>query len=80
MPVHRNLAVEAQIRAKARMVSADERSFGVLSAGEKIAVALVLDRHDMVHSWGTILEAVERLGDDWLRAALQVQRDGWGGE
>jgi hypothetical protein len=71
-------AVEAQIRAKVQMVVHDEQSFGVLSTGERIAVALVLDRHDLLHeTWGSMLEAVNRLGMDWTRAALRVQRNGW---
>jgi hypothetical protein len=69
---------EAQIRAKVRAVVADERQFGVLSTGERIAVALVLDRYDLLQrAWGTIAEAIHRLGDEWTRAALRVQRNGW---
>jgi hypothetical protein len=37
-------AAEAHIRAKVRMVVTDEQSFGILSTGERIAVAMVLDR------------------------------------
>jgi hypothetical protein len=59
------------------MVTADERSFGVLSSGERIAVALVLERYDLLSFWGSMLESVERLGIEWTRAALRVQRDGW---
>lgn len=66
-----------QIRRKVQMVVADEASFGVLSTGEKIAVALVLDRYDLVKWWGTMLEAAHRLGPVWLDAALEVQRNGW---
>lgn len=67
-----------QIREKVRMVVADEKQFGVLSTGERIAVALVLDRHDLLlRAWGTIAEAIHRLGLDWTRAALYVQRMGW---
>jgi hypothetical protein len=62
------------------MVVADESLFGVLSTGERIVVALVLDRPDLVRWWGTMLEAVHRLGPDWTRAALRVQRDGWDSE
>lgn len=68
---------EEHIRAKVRMVTANERSFGVLSTGEHIAVALVLDRYDLLDFWGSMLEAVERLGIEWTQAALRVQRDGW---
>lgn len=69
---------EAQIRAKVRMVVADQNAFRVLSTGERIAVALVLDRYDLLDQvWGTMLEAVYRLGDEWTEAALRVQRNGW---
>lgn len=68
---------EAHIREKVGMVAADESLFGVLSTGERIAVALVLDRPDLLKFWGTMLEAVDRLGPDWTRAALRVQRNGW---
>ena len=71
---------EAQIRSKVKMVAANEKLFGVLSAGEKIAVALVLDRYDLLQqAWGSMAEAVERLGPEWTRAALRVQRNGWEG-
>jgi hypothetical protein len=70
-------AVDAQIRAKVRMVLTNEGAFGVLSTGERIAVALVLDRYDLLGStWGTMLEAVDRLGPQWTEAALRVQRQG----
>ena len=69
---------DAQIRAKVRMMLADEKSFDTLSTGERIAVAMVLDRYDLLdHAWGTMLEAVHRLGRDWTEAALRVQRQGW---
>jgi hypothetical protein len=67
---------EAQIRAKVQMVVDDETRFGVLSSGEKIAVALVLDRYDLLrNAWGTMAEAVHRLGPEWTYAALLVQRE-----
>lgn len=64
---------EARIHAMVRMVIADPPTIGVLSTG--IAVALVLDSVDLLEFWGTILECVERLGPEWTRAALQVQRN-----
>jgi len=39
---------EGCIRAKVRMIVADEALFGVLSSGERIAVAVVLDRYDLL--------------------------------
>lgn len=75
-----SMAAVDQIRHKVQTVEDDESYFGVLSTGEKIAVALVLDRYDLVKSYGTMLQAVDRLGQDWLEAALYVQRNGWKGE
>lgn len=71
-------AATRQIRGKVRMFLADETRFGVLSTGERIAVAVVLDRYDLIQrAWGTIAEAVYRLGPLWTEAALRVQRHGW---
>jgi hypothetical protein len=68
-----------RIASMVRMVEADERRIGVLSTGEQIAVALVLDRKDLLANTGypRMLEAVDRLGESWFYAALQVQREGW---
>ena len=69
---------DAQIRNKVRMVLAEEANFDLLSCGERIAVALVLDRYDLLQrAWGTIAESVHRLGQEWTEAALRVQRNGW---
>lgn len=69
---------EAHICAKVRMVADDEALFGVLSTGERIAVALVLDRYDLLQrAWGSIAESIRRLGPEWTEAALRVQRNGW---
>jgi hypothetical protein len=60
------------------MVVADEDNFGVLSTGEQIAVALVLERYDLLQrAWGTMLGSIDRLGPEWTKAALRVQRLGW---
>jgi len=77
--IHDNACTtEARIRAKVRMIIADEALFGVLSSGERIAVALVLDRYDLLQrAWGTIAESIHRLGPEWTEAALRVQRNGW---
>lgn len=62
----------------ARMVEAvrrDEAHIGILSTGESIAVAMVLDRKDLFPNGGySMLEAVNRLGPEWTQAALLVQR------
>lgn len=71
-------AATRQIRVKVRLFLADETRFGVLSTGERIAVAVVLDRYDLLQrAWGTIAEAIDRLGPLWTEAALRVQRHGW---
>ena len=71
-------AAESQIRGKVRMVAHDVLSFGTLSTGERIAVALVLDRYVLLQdAWGSMLEAVHRLGPEWTEAALRIQRHGW---
>jgi hypothetical protein len=71
-------AATTQIRAKVKMVAADETTFGVLSTGERIAVALVLERYDLLQrAWGPVLESVDRLGPVWTAAALRVRRHGW---
>ncbi|MHB1545017.1 MAG: hypothetical protein ACYCV6_00925 [Steroidobacteraceae bacterium] len=72
---------ERQIRQKVIMVVADETRFGTLSTGERIAVALVLERYDLLQrAWGRMLESVHRLGPLWTEAALRVQRHGWQGD
>jgi hypothetical protein len=71
-------AAAEQIRVKVKMVVADEATFGVLSTGERIAVALVLERYDLLQqAWGHALESVDRLGPLWTEAALRVHRHGW---
>ena len=71
-------AAAEQIRAKVKMVAEDEATFGVLSTGERIAVALVLERYDLLQqAWGHVLDSVDRLGPLWTEAALRVHRHGW---
>lgn len=50
---------------------------GVLSTGEKCAVALLCNDAGMLPHDYTFLDAVDRLGADWLVACLQANRDGW---
>jgi hypothetical protein len=68
--------VERRIAAMVAAVARDERELSVFSTGERIAIAFVLDRPDLFpHGGYTMLEAVERLGPEWTKAALQVQRN-----
>ena len=63
------------ILAQARAVAHNENHIAALSIDERIAVALVLDRPDLLEG-GTLLESIERLGPELTRAALDVQRAG----
>jgi hypothetical protein len=50
-------------------------AWGVQSTGEKVAVALVLNRADWLIQIGyTIPEAIERSGAEWVAAIPQVAR------
>lgn len=68
----------AHLIGKAR--DAASAGIGGLSTGEKLAVALILDRPDWLAALNcTIAEAIERVGPDWLRlipaAARQLNRE-----
>jgi hypothetical protein len=66
-----------RIASMTRNVAADPDRIGVLSFSEQIAVALVLDRVDLLRtSSGTILQAVARLGAEWTLAAYYAQQQG----
>jgi hypothetical protein len=53
----------------------DMSSFGVRSTGEMIAIALVLNRPDLLpRGYTHVLHAADRLGDDWLKASIEVAR------
>lgn len=67
-----------QILDKSRQ--ARDGGFGVLSKGEMIAAALVLNRADWLTEMNyTMAEAIERLGGEWLArvpgAARTMQRE-----
>lgn len=69
--------IAADITRRAMAVQADEDRLWAWSTGEKLAVALVLDRADLlakINGGYSMLEAIERLGPDWSRAALAAQR------
>lgn len=73
----RRVDIARSLRAKCRAVQADESIIGVYSTGERCAVALILDRPDLLCRGDTMLYAADRVGIDWLPICLQVQRDGW---
>jgi hypothetical protein len=77
-PFFAPMDTEAQLRTKVRRVHADGETFAELSCSEQIAVALILDRLDLLErTYGTMLESIDRLGPEWTEAALRVQRRGW---
>jgi hypothetical protein len=60
----------------AQRVQKDDAAIGVLSTGERLAVALVLNRKHYLDEFKyTMLEAANRVGPEWLEAAIKVQRD-----
>ena len=50
-------------------------AWAVQSTGEKIAVALVLNRADWLEEYGyTIAEAIERTGQEWVAMIPRIAR------
>jgi hypothetical protein len=50
-------------------------AWAVQSTGEKIAVALVLNRADWLEEYGyTIAEAIERTGQEWVAMIPRIVR------
>lgn len=61
------------IITKAR--DAKNGGFGVLSTGEKLAAALVLNRPDWLAEMNyTLAEAIERVGAEWLSLIPEAAR------
>lgn len=62
-----------QIIDKSR--AARDGRFSVLSTGEKLAAALVLNRPDLLARVDyTMAEAIERVGQDWLQRIPEAAR------
>ena len=62
-----------QILDKSR--AARDGHFGVLSTGEKLAAALVLNQHDWLAKMDyTMAEAIERVGGQWLARIPEAAR------
>lgn len=62
-----------QLVAKAR--DASHGGFGLLSTGEKLATALVLNRADWLSAMGyTMADAIRRIEGDWLAAVPVAAR------
>lgn len=65
--------IAVDLMQRVEVVERDEGAIGVMSTGERLAVALVLDRRHLLEGY-TILEAIDRLGEEWTRAAIYAQR------
>jgi hypothetical protein len=69
-------SIDNSLKGKARMVLADERAIDRLPPGERVIVALILDRADLLPRDYTMLDAFDHLGSELARAAVLVQRAG----
>lgn len=59
-----------------KCMDAKAGGFDVLSTGEKVAAALVLNRPDWLAQMGyTLAEAIDRVGPDWLALIPAVARE-----
>lgn len=68
----------SRLRGMCRAVDKDPSMIGVFSTGEQIAVALVLDKKELLpDQYPDMLGAVDRLGPAWLAVCIEVQRAGW---
>lgn len=68
-----NTALGQRIARLSERVESDPNAFGVLSTGERIAVAFVLNRPDLLKQDGwTMLKALDRLGPEWTAAAFSA--------
>ncbi|WP_049759864.1 hypothetical protein [Pelobacter propionicus] len=57
------------------MIEADESNVAMLSSGEQIAAALLFNRMDWLpDDYKHPLDAIDRLGDDWLHKVMDYHR------
>ncbi|MDW3682993.1 hypothetical protein RA280_14795 [Cupriavidus sp. CV2] len=60
----------------AKVRHARDGGYDVLSTGEKLVAALVLNRFDWLQATGyTMAQAVERVGAEWVSMLSQAERD-----
>ncbi len=77
MNVDRFFTLRARLVDLVRGVEADPASLGVLSTGEACAVALLLDRLDLLDGDSHPLDVLDRLGPEWENAVRDLHRSGW---
>lgn len=71
------MSTRERLEEMARMVEKRPASIGVLSTGERCAVALILNKPRLLCTGDTMLYAAQRVGSEWLELCWQIQRDGW---
>ena len=69
-------SIDHALKGKALSVLTDESAITKFSDGERVLVALILDRSDLLPRDYTLLDAYNRLGPELAEAALRVQRAG----
>lgn len=69
--------LKKRIQDMARAVARRPGHIGVLSTGERCAVALILNKPRLLCPGDTMLYAAQRVGTDWLQLCWEIQRDGW---
>jgi hypothetical protein len=73
LPSSPNIIAERIERMAREAIAMD--ALGPWSHGEMVAVCLVLDRYDWLQEQGyTMLAGVERLGPEWLAAAMVARK------
>lgn len=61
---------------KSSVLSAHNGHFGILSTGEQVTAALILNRADLLHEAGyTMAQAIDRVGDHWLSYIPEIERE-----
>lgn len=77
LPEKANMPSIAERIESMALTDREAGSIGPWSTGEKLAVCLVLDRPDWLKTMNyTMLEAVDRLGPEWLDACQEVRKAG----
>jgi hypothetical protein len=72
----RDALSSTHLKGQALRVMVHEGVIDLLSMNERLAVAFVLDRADLFPRDYTMLDAIERLGPEWIEIALRVQHAG----
>jgi hypothetical protein len=76
MNIHTEIPfVDQDLYRRAAIAKRDPRRRFVWSTGEQLAVALILNKPRWIKEQGyTMLEAVERVGEEWMLAAIRTQK------